>query len=123
MASVGLPGTAGFVGEFLVLNGAFQVNSWVAFFAAFGLILGPAYALYLYRRVVFGKLVHEDLKTILDLNAREVFLFVPLVLVVLWMGIYPSSFLGPMHASVAKLINDYQLTKTAAVQAPSAAAQ
>jgi len=123
LASVGLPGTAGFVGEFLVLNGAFQVNSWVAFFAAFGLILGPAYALYLYRRVVFGKLVHEDLKTILDLNPREIFLFVPLVLVVLWMGIYPSSFLGPMHASVAKLINDYQLTKTAAVQAPSAAAQ
>ena len=123
LASVGLPGTAGFVGEFLVLNGAFQVNSWVAFFAAFGLILGPAYALYLYRRVVFGKLVHEDLKTILDLNPREIFLFVPLVLVGLWMGIYPSSFLGPMHASVAKLINDYQLTKTAAVQAPSAAAQ
>ena len=122
LASVGLPGTAGFVGEFLVLNGAFQVNSWVAFFAAFGLILGPAYALYLYRRVVFGKLVHEDLKTILDLNPREIFLFVPLVLVVLWMGIYPSSFLGPMHASVAKLINDYQLTKTAAaLPAPSAA--
>jgi len=114
LASVGLPGTAGFVGEFLVLNGAFQVSSWVAFFAAFGLILGPAYALYLYRRVIFGKLVHEDLKTILDLTPREIALFVPLALVVLWMGIYPSSFLGPMHASVAKLINDYQLVKTAA---------
>jgi NADH-quinone oxidoreductase subunit M len=121
LASVGLPGTSGFVGEFLVLNGAFQVNSWVAFFAAFGLILGPAYMLFLYRRVVFGKLVREDLKTILDLSPREICLFVPLVLVVLWMGIYPSSFLGPMHASVAKLINDYQLTKTAALPAPSAA--
>ena len=122
LASVGLPGTGGFIGEFLVLMGAFQVSSWVAFFAAFGLILGPAYMLYLYRRVVFGKLVREDLKSILDLSPREIILFVPLVLVVLWMGIYPSSFLGPMHASVAKLINDYQLTKTAtALPAPSAA--
>ena len=123
LASVGLPGTGGFIGEFLVLLGAFQISSWVAFFAAFGLILGPAYALYLYRRVIFGKLVHEDLKTILDLTPREIALFVPLALVVLWMGIYPSSFLGPMHASVAKLINDYQLVKTAAVPAPSSAAQ
>ena len=121
LASVGLPGTGGFVGEFLVLLGAFQVSSWVAFFAAFGLILGPAYMLYLYRRVVFGKLAHEDLKTILDLSPREIVLFVPLALVVLWMGIYPSSFLGPMHASVAKLITDYQLVKTAAAPAPSAA--
>jgi NADH-quinone oxidoreductase subunit M len=114
LASVGLPGTGGFVGEFLVLMGAFQVNSWVAFWAAFGLILGPAYMLYLYRRVLFGKLVREDLKTILDLSPREIILFVPLALVVLWMGIYPSSFLSPMHATVAKLINDYQLVKTAA---------
>jgi len=123
LASVGLPGTSGFIGEFLVLNGAFQISSWVAFFAAFGLILGPAYALYLYRRVIFGKLVHEDLKSILDLSPREIALFVPLALVVLWMGIYPSSFLTPMHASVAKLINDYQLVKTAAVTALSSAQQ
>jgi NADH-quinone oxidoreductase subunit M len=121
LASVGLPGTGGFIGEFLVLLGAFQINSWVAFFASFGLILGPAYMLYLYRRVVFGKLVHEDLKTILDLSPREIALFVPLLFVVLWMGIYPSSFLSPMHASVTKLINDYQLVKTAAAPAPSSA--
>jgi NADH-quinone oxidoreductase subunit M len=114
LASVGLPGTSGFVGEFLVLLGAFQVNSWVALLAASGLILGPAYMLYLYRRVIFGKLVKDDLKAILDLSPREIVMFVPLVLVVLWMGIYPSSFLTPMHASVAKLINDYQLVKTAA---------
>ncbi len=113
MASVGLPGTSGFVGEFLVLMGAFQVNSWVAAFAALGLILGPAYMLYLYRRVIFGKLTREDLKSILDLSPREVAVFVPLILVVLWMGVYPSSFLAPMHASVAKLINDYQLVQTA----------
>jgi len=69
--------------------------------------------LYLYRRVIFGKLVHEDLKAILDLSPREIALFAPLVAVVLWMGLYPASFLGPMHASVAKLINDFQLVKTA----------
>jgi NADH-quinone oxidoreductase subunit M len=120
LASVGLPGTSGFVGEFLVLMGAFQVSSWVAFFAAFGLILCPAYMLYLYRRVIFGKLVREDLKSILDLSPREILLFAPLLLVVIWMGIYPSSFLGPMHASVAKLINNYQLVKTATVAAPDA---
>jgi NADH-quinone oxidoreductase subunit M len=114
LASVGLPGTSGFVGEFLVLMGAFQANSWIALLAATGMILGPAYMLYLYRRVIFGKLVREDLKSILDLSPREIAVFAPLVLVVLWMGIYPSSFLGPMHASVAKLINDYQLVQTAA---------
>jgi len=119
LASVGLPGTSGFIGEFLVLLGAFQVNSWVALLAATGLILGPAYMLYLYRRVIFGKLVKDDLKAILDLSPREIVMFVPLVLVVLWMGIYPSSFLTPMHASVAKLINDYQLVKTASAAAPA----
>jgi len=114
MASVGLPGTSGFVGEFLVLMGAFQTNSWIALFAATGLILGPAYMLYLYRRVIFGKLVREDLKSILDLSAREIAVFAPLIVVVIWMGVYPVSFLGPMHASVAKLINDYQLAQTVA---------
>ncbi|MTJ84117.1 MAG: NADH-quinone oxidoreductase subunit M [Telmatospirillum sp.] len=120
MASVGLPGTSGFVGEFLVLMGIFQVNSWVALFAATGLILGPAYMLYLYRRVIFGKLVRDDLKSILDLSRREIAVFVPLIVVVLWMGVYPSSFLGPMHVSVAKLINDYQLAQTVAAPAPVA---
>jgi NADH-quinone oxidoreductase subunit M len=117
LASVGLPGTSGFVGEFLVLMGTFQVSSWAAFFACFSLILGPAYMLYLYRRVIFGKLVKDDLKSILDLSPREVALFLPLAVVVLWMGISPSSFLGPMHASVAKLISNYQLVKTAAEDA------
>ena len=120
LASVGLPGTSGFVGEFLVLLGAFQVNSWVAAFAATGLILGAAYMLYLYRRVIFGKLTREDLKSILDLSPREVAVFAPLILVVLWMGIYPSTFLGPMHATVGKLINDYQLAQTAAPVPPLA---
>ena len=114
MASVGLPGTSGFVGEFLVLLGAYQANSWVALFAATGLILGAAYMLYLYRRVVFGKLTREDLKSILDLTPREVWMFAPLIVMVIWLGIFPNVVLGPIHASVAKLINDYQLALSAA---------
>ena len=79
LASVGLPGTSGFVGEFLVLVGAFKVNSWVAALAATGVILGAAYMLWLYRRVIFGKLTREDLKSILDMNPREIAVFAPLV--------------------------------------------
>jgi len=114
MASIGLPGTSGFVGEFLVLMGAFEANSWVALFAATGLILGACYMLYLYRRVIFGKLTKDDLKDLLDLSPREVALFVPLIVVVVWMGVYPTTFLDPIHASVSKLINDYQLALSAA---------
>jgi len=113
LASVGLPGTSGFVGEFLVLLGLFQVNTWVSAFAATGLVLGAAYMLYLYRRVVFGKLVKDDLKGMLDMDVREVVVFVPLIVVVLWMGIYPNTFMEPMHASVAKLINDFHLAQAA----------
>ncbi|NFV80111.1 NADH-quinone oxidoreductase subunit M [Magnetospirillum aberrantis] len=114
MASVGLPGTGGFVGEFLVLLGVFQMNTWVALFAASGMVLGACYALYLYRRVMFGKLTREDLKDILDMSPREVAMFVPLIVVVIWMGVYPNTFLEPMHASVAKLIDNFELAKAAA---------
>ncbi|KAF0224866.1 MAG: NADH-quinone oxidoreductase subunit [Rhodospirillaceae bacterium] len=114
MASVGLPGTGGFIGEFLVLLGVFQVNTWVALFAATGLVLGACYALYLYRRVVFGRLTRDDLKSILDLSPREVLMFAPLIVIVIWMGIYPITFLEPMHASVAKLIDNYELARAAA---------
>jgi len=114
LASVGLPGTSGFVGEFLVLLGVFQVNSWVALFAATGLVLGAAYMLYLYRRVVFGKLTRDDLKTILDLNAREKLVFAPLVVLVFWMGVYPDSFLEPIQVSVANLIDKYELALSTA---------
>ncbi|WP_142847035.1 NADH-quinone oxidoreductase subunit M [Telmatospirillum sp. J64-1] len=120
MASVGLPGTSGFVGEFLVLLGAFQDSSWVAFFAASGLILGAAYMLYLYRRVVFGKMTREDLKSIVDLSPREVAMFAPLILLVFWMGIYPSSFLDLMHASVGNLIDKYELALSASGAAVAA---
>ncbi|MGE4280708.1 MAG: NADH-quinone oxidoreductase subunit M [Magnetospirillum sp.] len=114
MASVGLPGTGGFVGEFLVLLGVFQTNTWVALFAATGLVLGACYALYLYRRVVFGRLTRDDLKSILDLSPREALMFAPLIVVVIWMGVYPITFLEPMHASVAKLIDNYELARAAA---------
>ncbi|MSP81563.1 MAG: NADH-quinone oxidoreductase subunit M [Alphaproteobacteria bacterium] len=104
LASVGLPGTSGFVGEFLVLTGAFQVSTWVTFLATTGIVLGAAYMLWLYRRVIFGELVREDLKSIVDLGRREILIFAPLVLVVLWIGIYPDPFLRVMHATVAHLI-------------------
>jgi NADH-quinone oxidoreductase subunit M len=108
LASIGLPGLSGFIGEFLVLLGAFKVNTWVAFLAATGLILGAAYALWLYRKIIFGELTKNSLKAILDMNRREVVVFLPLVLLTLWMGIYPNSFLDPMAATVDKLVGDYQ---------------
>jgi len=108
MASVGLPGTSGFVGEFLILVGAYQESTWLAAGLATGMILGAAYMLYLYRRVVFGKLTKEDLMSIKDMNMREVAIFAPLIILVLWMGIYPSTFLDPIEVSVQKVVADYQ---------------
>ena len=108
LASVGLPGTSGFVGELLVLVGAFQVSTWLAALMATGLILGAAYMLYLYRLVIFGKLTKEKLKSILDLNMREIIIFVPLIAVVIWMGVYPTSFLDPMEISITKLVVEYE---------------
>jgi NADH-quinone oxidoreductase subunit M len=104
LASVGLPGTSGFVGEFLSLVGTFQINTAVTFLATSGIILGAAYMLYLYRRVVFGTITREDVRAMLDLDWREVAIFAPMIAIVLWMGIYPSSFLRPMQPSVANLI-------------------
>jgi NADH-quinone oxidoreductase subunit M len=114
LASVGLPGTSGFVGEILVMVGVFQVNTWVCTLIATGMILSVAYMLYLYRRVIFGDLTKESLKSIRDLSWREVAVFAPLVVVVLWMGIYPLSFLLPIEVSVAKLIADYNAALAAA---------
>ncbi|MBP5855530.1 NADH-quinone oxidoreductase subunit M [Marivibrio halodurans] len=114
MASVGLPGTSGFVGEFLILVGAFQESSWLAAFLATGMILGAAYMLYLYRRVIFGALTKDELKKMLDLSPREVAIFAPLVLLVLWMGIYPATFLDPIEVSVSALVENYQAALAAA---------
>jgi len=109
MASVGLPATSGFVGEFLVLMGAFEVSTWLAAFAATGVILGAAYMLYVYRRIIFGVLDKENLKSITDLSPREIAIFAPLVILVFWMGIYPASFLDMMAVSVDNLIANYNL--------------
>ena len=107
LASVGLPGTAGFVGEFLILTGTFQVNTWVALLAATGVILGAAYMLYLYRRVVYGELTKADVKEMLDLEPREIAILAPIILVVMWMGVYPMAFLDVMDESVAHLLKNY----------------
>ncbi|NVK18150.1 MAG: NADH-quinone oxidoreductase subunit M [Methylocystaceae bacterium] len=114
MASVGLPGTSGFVGEVLVLVGVFQVDQWVAALAATGAILGAAYSLYLYRRIIFGSLTKEKLKSILDMNKREVLVFAPLIILTLYAGVYPQPFLDVMHASVENLVNNYQAALDAA---------
>tara|TARA_R110002126_G_scaffold25553_20_gene87346 strand:- start:1914 stop:3428 length:1515 start_codon:yes stop_codon:yes gene_type:complete len=113
LASVGLPGTSGFVGEFLILVGAFKANTWVAALATTGIILGAAYMLFLYRRVVFGKLEKDDLKAILDLNPREIAIFVPLIVVTIWMGVYPAPFLEVMDASIANLIEQHKTAMNA----------
>jgi NADH-quinone oxidoreductase subunit M len=104
MASVALPGTANFVGEFLVIVGAWRVNPWVAFGAALGMILGAAYMLWLYRRVIFGRIMRDDLRALLDLSPREYAVFAPLILLTLWMGVYPQPFLSFFEASVAALV-------------------
>ncbi|MGF1624485.1 MAG: NADH-quinone oxidoreductase subunit M [Alphaproteobacteria bacterium] len=108
LASVGLPGTSGFVGEFLIIVGAFADNTWVAALMALGLILGAAYMLYLYRRVIFGKLVKKSLQAITDMNRRELLAFAPLVLLTFWMGLYPASFLDVMRGSIDNLLTGYQ---------------
>lgn len=104
MANVGLPGTSGFVGEFLTLMGAFQNNTWVAFFATTGVILSAGYALWLYRRVVFGKLEKANLKHITDMTPREALALVPLIVLTIFFGVYPSPILDVFGASVESLM-------------------
>ncbi|WP_309611491.1 NADH-quinone oxidoreductase subunit M [Sphingomonas sp.] len=104
MASVGLPGTSGFVGEFLSLTGTYRASSWGAAVATTGIILGAAYMLYLYRRICFGTLDNADAAAMPDLDAREYWLLAPIAAVVLSMGVYPESFLKPMRADVGRLL-------------------
>lgn len=109
LASIGLPGTSGFVGEFLVLMGTYQASTWAATFATFGIVLGAAYGLWLYRRVIFGVMVHPRLVTISDLQWREKTVFTPLVLGVLALGLYPMPLLTMMKASASHIIDQYNL--------------
>jgi NADH-quinone oxidoreductase subunit M len=105
MASVGLPGTSGFVGEFLSLAGAYKVSTWATLIATTGIILGAGYMLYLYRRIAFGDQVNADAAAMPDLESRELWLLAPIAAAVLWMGIYPESFLAPIRRDVATIVH------------------
>jgi NADH-quinone oxidoreductase subunit M len=113
LANVALPGTSGFVGEFLTLMGVFQVNTWVATLATTGIILSVAYALWLYRRVIFGPL-KPHLRTMLDLSPREQLVLVPLVVLTVLFGVFPQPILNVMDSAVNALIVDYQASLSSA---------
>ena len=108
LANVGLPGTSGFVGEFLTLIGTFRVNTWVATLATLGTILSAAYALWLYRKVIFGKLEKPSLFNIKDIGWREMVVLAPLVILTIVFGIYPKPVLDLSAASVTQLMDNYQ---------------
>ncbi|MET3660710.1 NADH-quinone oxidoreductase subunit M [Aquamicrobium ahrensii] len=114
MANVGLPGTSGFVGEFLTLLGVFRVNTWVAVFAATGVILSAGYALWLYRRVVFGALTKDGLKDLLDLSTREKVVLYPLVVLTIFYGVYPAPVLDVTAESVKALVDNVNASINAA---------
>jgi NADH-quinone oxidoreductase subunit M len=122
MANVGLPGTSGFVGEFLTLVGVFQVNTWVAAVATAGVILSAAYALWLYRRVVMGDLIKESLRTITDMTTRERAIFAPLVVMTLLLGFYPALVLDIIGPSVESLVSNYEMALASASSATAAVA-
>ena len=107
MANVGLPGTSGFVGEFLTLVGIFKVNTWVALVATSGVVLSAAYALWLYRRVMMGELIKEALRTIQDMSIRERAVFTPLIVMTLILGVYPVLALDLIGPSVQTLVENY----------------
>jgi NADH-quinone oxidoreductase subunit M len=114
LANIGLPGTSGFVGEFLTLIGTFRINTWVATLATIGTILSAAYALWLYRKVILGKLEKPSLFNIKDLGWREITIFVPLIVLTIIIGVYPKPILDFSSASVTQLIDNYQHALAAA---------
>jgi NADH-quinone oxidoreductase subunit M len=107
MANIGLPGTSGFVGEFLALLGVFKVNTYIALFATTGVVLSAAYALFLYKRVFFGALQGAETKKMDDLNYREFYILLPLIILILFFGIYPAALIDVSAVSVENLINNY----------------
>jgi len=108
LAALGLPGTSGFVGEFLVLVGTFQINIFVAVLASLGVILAAAYMLWLYKRVIFGKMASSEIKEMADLNKTEIYIFASLVFLTLFFGIYPEPLFNTIDISVSNLIDNYQ---------------
>ena len=111
MANAGLPGTSGFVGEFMVILGALQANFWYAFLAAMTLIVGAAYTLWMVKRVFWGPIVNPDVKTLSDINSREFGILAILAVAVLWMGVYPQPVIEVMHVSIANLLEQALTTK------------
>jgi NADH-quinone oxidoreductase subunit M len=120
MASIGLPGTSGFVGEFLSLMGTYQLSTWTALLCTTGIILGAAYMLYLYRRVVWGEIKSDEVAAMADISSRELWLLAPIAAVVLWMGVYPESFLAPMRKDVGVLLARIDPTKPISDSRPTA---
>lgn len=108
LASVGLPGTSGFVGEFLIIMGAFKYNSLIALFSATGIILSAVYMLYLYKRIIFGQMSNVKLKDILDIDFREKIILYPLIIMIILIGIFPNIFLDPMRLPIELIINNYE---------------
>jgi NADH-quinone oxidoreductase subunit M len=119
MASIGLPGTSGFVAEFLSLMGTYQISTWTALICTTGIILGAAYMLYLYRRVAFGEVKSEEVRAMSDLSGRELWLLAPIAAAVLWMGVYPESFMAPMRDDVGRLLARIERAKPAGDSAPT----
>jgi len=113
MGNVGLPATSGFVGEFMTLIGTFKVSIPTAFFASFGVILSAAYALWLYRKVVFGALVKPSLANMKDLTLRECVILFPMIALTILFGVYPKPVLDMSAASVQQLVNNYNTAVTA----------
>jgi len=108
LSSVGLPGLNGFVGEFLILVGAFQVNRWLAAAATTGIIFAAVYMLWMYQRVIFGEVTHEANRGLRDLTPREWAVLVPVIVFIVWIGVYPAAFTGKTEASVEALIAQVQ---------------
>ena len=111
MANAGLPATSGFVGEFMVILGAVKLNFWVAFAAASSMVLGAAYSLWMYKRVIFGDVANDHVKELTDINGREFLILSVLAICTLWMGIYPQPFTDVMHASVNDLLRHVAISK------------
>ena len=108
LGNVGLPGTSGFIGEFLTLLAAFKVNTWAAFLATTGVILSAAYSLYVYRRIIYGALVKPALKNIQDVSYREIGILAPLVALTIFFGLHPAPILDVTAVSVKKLVASYE---------------
>jgi NADH-quinone oxidoreductase subunit M len=111
MANCGLPGTAGFVGEWMVILGAVQANFWVAAAAATALIFGAAYSLWMVKRVYFGDVANDDVKVLKDINGREFLMLAILAVAVLWMGLYPKPLTDAMNPAVTELLRHVAVSK------------